>query len=88
MDSETRTLLNEANMVWDRVSADCERITHAMALVPIDHPLHAKLNDDLKNAQAVRREAGDRHAALLKRSFDEFDAEHPAAFDGDIDGVF
>ena len=81
MKPETLTLLDEANMVWDRANADCERIAHAMSLVPIDHPLHAKLNDDLKNAQAVRREAGDRHAALLKQSLDEFDVEHPENLD-------
>ena len=75
MKPETRELIDRVNRLWDRANAECNRISEAMALIPIDHPLHVLLNDDLTRAQAARREAGDQHAALLKLSFDEFDAE-------------
>lgn len=54
----------QAEMDWAFANRACDRILSAMSLLPITHPMHAKLSGQLDAERAKRSEAGDRiHAA-------------------------
>jgi hypothetical protein len=75
MKPETREKIDQAARDWDQANAECREMLNSLQLVDVESDDWNVLFRGLCDEQSKRSAAGDRHAAAMRQSWDEFEEE-------------